>query len=305
VIAKWKHRAFTLTHLSLQVLRLSDGTKVKKASASQLIFYPTNGAGHEMFYPSQELVMLRRADFHRLHDYALVHAPLRDFCIIRVPMKCGLRPGEVRCLRWEQVDFKGLTLNVVDSKKYEVFPIPMDVVTADYLRQLQEKVGGHWVFPHDPESGWKRWTTCLTDDALDKVVKKWARLAGCQDWKRMTLYLLRHFFAANWVYPSNGKRSGNLHTLSRILRHKSLAYTQVYLSRLVFYEDLQAEYNRFQMGPFAPEQPTNEFFNRFCRFCDHQPTCRFVDEAVSATWAEGCRYFKQKTVEKEEMKHRV
>jgi integrase len=312
VVGKWHHRAFTLTHLSLQVSELSDGTKIKKTAATQLIFYQTNGAGHEMFMPNQEIIELRRADFLRLHDYALNNASLRDFCIIRVPMKCGLRPGEVRCLRWKQVDFSGLTLNVVDSKKYETFPVPMDPLTADYLGHLKQKLKSNWVFPHDPEShAWKHWTTCLSYDAFDKIVKKWARLAGCQSWQRMNLYLLRHFFAANWAYPADGKRPGNLHALSKILRHKSLAYTQVYLSRLVFYEDLQAEYNRLQTGPFVQGSNSslsatacgNEFFDRWCRICDHQPTCRWIDQAMASPWAEGCRFFKQKTFEKEEMEH--
>lgn len=312
VRAKWRRRAFTLSCLSLQVLQMSDGTKVKKASAAEVVFYQTNGAGHEMFMPNQEIIELRRADFLRLHDYALSHAPLRDFCIIRVPMKCGLRPGEVRCLRWEHVDFQGLTLNVVDSKKYEVFPIPMDPVTADYLRQLHEKFDSKWVFPHDPESrAWKHWTTCLSYDAFDKIVKKWARLSGCQSWQHVNLYLLRHFFAANWAYPMDGKRPGNLHALSKILRHKSLAYTQVYLSRLVFYEDLQAEYNRLQNGPFVHQSNLNvslpacgnEFFDRWCRICDHQLTCRFMEQAMVSPWAEGCHFFKQKVLEKEEMDH--
>lgn len=253
-------------------------------------------------------IVLRRSDFLTLHDYALNHAPLRDFCIIRVPMKIGIRPGEVRCLRWEQVDFSGLTLNVIDSKKHKVYPVPMDPVTADYLEQLKQKFKSNWVFPHDPEShAWKNWTTCLSYDAFDKIIKRWARLAGCQNWQRMTLYLLRHFFAANWAYPTDGKRPGNLHALSQILRHKSLTHTQVYLSRLVFYEDIQAEYNYLQSGPFIQKEESEvsqghvetrflgkEFSDKFCRICNHQSTCRFVEQAMSSPWATSCKYFTPK-----------
>jgi hypothetical protein len=305
VVHRWRHKAFSLTHLSLQTLQMSRENKVEKTGAAQYLFYQTNGAGHGMFYPARDAITLRRSDFRRLHDYTLAHASLRDFCIVRVPMKTGIRPGEVRCLQWNQVDFTRLTLNLIDSKKYEVFPVPMDALTAEYLQRLHEKFRDTWVFAHDPEShAWKHWTTCLSYDAFDKIIKKWARVAGCQTWRHMTLYMLRHYFAANWAYPPDGRRPGNLHALSRILRHKSLASTEVYLSRLVFYEDLQAEYNRLQPSPLA-QQPNaaNLFFEHWCRRCDHQLTCRFVDQAAANPWAMGCRFFEQKKLKKEEMQH--
>lgn len=258
-----------------------------------------------LFLQTSETIILRRADFLRLHDWALNNAPLRDFCIIRVPSRCGLRPGEVQQLRWSQIDFDHLTMNVVDSKNGKTYPIPMDPVTADYLHQLRREIGSDWVFPHDPRSNaWKHYTTYLTYDGLDKIIKKSARRAGCQAWQKMNLYLLRHFFAANWAYPLDGKSPGNLHALSKILRHKSLAYTQVYLSRLVFYEDIQSEYNRRQTGPFSQREESkaetpicgNEFFDKNCRICEHQPTCRFIDQAMTSPWALSCRYFSPKLV---------
>jgi integrase len=269
------------------------------------------------YLPNPESIVLHRSDFLRLHDYAMNKAPLRDFCLIRVPMKSGLRPGEIRNLRWENVDLDKLTLNTVDSKKHVVCPIPMDAVTADFLKRLHEEKTSlfGWVIERDPMGkAWANRSGPLGYDALDKVIRKWAKAAGIDAWKHMNLYDLRHFFAASWAYPADGKRPGNLHALSKIMRHKSMLYTQIYLSRLVFYEDLQTEFTRLQSWPFAQGEPKleseqevptcgNQFFDEHCRLCGHHNTCRFMDEAMSCSWANGCKYFTREKIVMEEMQH--
>jgi integrase len=253
-------------------------------------------------FSSEETIHLRRSDFIRLHDYVLHHGPLRDFCLFRVPMKCGLRPGEIATLRWEGVDFDALTLNIIDSKNHKPFPIPMDILTADYLREFRaDRVEG-LVIQRDPNCRvWRHLVDQrLSKENLEYIIKKWSKLAGLQNWRSMRMYDLRHYFAANWAYPADGKRPGNLHALSKILRHKTLLCTQIYLSRLVFYEDLQAEYDRLQKGPLSStrtsEMPTcgNWFFDKYCRVCEHQPACRFIDQAMSSEWAISCKFFSPK-----------
>ncbi len=318
-VAKWRKQLFTLqacrgrltlSHLSLQGIDCSDSVKLEKPSITKIHFCPCDGASGPVYIPNAKTILLRRSDFLRLHDYALHHGPLRDFCLIRVPMKCGLRPGEIACLRWENVDFHGLTLNVIDSKKKVAFPIPIDLATADYLRELKADHAGGWVIRRNPNHVWHELETHLGYENLEYIVKRWAKKAGCETWQKMRVYDLRHYFAANWVYPSNGKRPGNLHALSKILRHKNLLSTQVYLSRLVFYEDIQAEYNRLQTMPFVQQNGLNaqapaignEFFDMFCRVCNRRSTCRYIDEAMQSGWANGCKYF-EKTLQKEEINH--
>ena len=97
-----------------------------------------------IFLRNQRTIVLRRADLIKLHDYSQKNAPLRDYCLIRVPMKCGLRPGEIRNLKWSQIEFESLTIRVMDSKKHKVRLVPMDPITADYLMQLK---GG--ICPYD------------------------------------------------------------------------------------------------------------------------------------------------------------
>ena len=299
-ILKWMRRANTLTHVSLHLAKISHGRNSKKQLQAVHFFFQLDGAGADMFLKRPKNIVLRRADFIRLHDYASNHAPLRDYCLIRIPMKCGLRPGEIRNLQWRQIDFDNLTIKVMDSKKHRLRLVPMDPLTAEYLKQLEyEQKEGVWVIQRDTQRGLSAWRDLekpLSYDALDKIVKKWGRAAGCQTWKQMNLYMLRHFFAAHWIYV----KKGSIHTLSRILGHESVATTQIYLNRLVFYEDLQSEYRRLQSGPILesansnlPPKVGNWFFDKFCRTCMHQATCRFIDEAMSSQWASGCRYYKK------------
>jgi integrase len=313
-IAKWRKASFTLrahddkltlTYLSLQGTETSKGPKVQKASAAKINVYQCDGAGVAVYVPNAKTILLRRSDFLRLHDYTLHHGPLRDFCLFRVPMKCGVRPGEIATLRWENVDFSRLTLNVLDSKKHILSPVPMDLATADYLRELKGDFTEGLVIRHDPNCRvWRHLEGRLSKENLQAIVKKRAKLAGCETWQKMRMYDLRHYFAANWAYPADGKRPGNLHTLATILRDNPFTI-HVYLSRLVFYEDIQAEYNRLQTSPFVQSQngqqtPTvgNEFFDRYCRVCMRRPTCRYIDQAMMSNWASGCRYF-EKTMLKE------
>jgi hypothetical protein len=101
----------------------------------------------------------------------------------------------------------------------------------------------------------------------------------------------RQYFAAEW---SLQKRS--LELLRRILRHKSLAYTQFYLSKLIFWEDLQSEYERFQDGPFVggvvpePRQVgvAEPLLNGICSVCGSLSVCKYADRMPS--WATGCRF---------------
>jgi len=69
-----------------------------------------------------------------------------------------------------------------------------------------------------------------------------------RNWDRYNLRLLRHYFTATFAIGRDNK-PGNLEVLRRILRHKSLAFTQVYSSRLIFYAGIKEEHDRFQRVP--------------------------------------------------------
>jgi RecB family exonuclease len=35
-------------------------------------------------------------------------------------------------------------------------------------------------------------------------------------------------------------------------------------------------------------------FDKFCRLCEHQSTCRFISEFMNSEWANGCRFYSPK-----------
>ena len=92
--------------------------------------------------------------------------------------------------------------------------------------------------------------------------------------------MLRHFFAAEW-HRSNK----SLEVLRRILRHKSLAYTQVYLSRLVYFEDVQQAYDEVMNGPLVGSNPTP---SRPCSDCSIVNVCKYAGTVPE--YALGCRF---------------
>ncbi|MEM3617925.1 MAG: site-specific integrase [Candidatus Bathyarchaeia archaeon] len=241
-----------------------------------------------------DAIVIRRADVMRVHDYARQNCCLRDYLLIRLPMKIGLRTGEIVSLRVENIDFNSRSFHVLDSKQKKLYPLPLDPITLELIKQLINGKTEGYVFTRTVYS--RSWSHKKADKPLhvttvETVVKKTAEKAGV---KRFTPRVLRHFFAAEW------HRAGkSLELLRRILRHKSLAYTQIYLARLVFFEDIQREYESLQAGPlgmgFEPSQPTQlvaaeALTPQVCRSCVNMSICKLADKMPE--WATGCRFHK-------------
>jgi hypothetical protein len=122
------------------------------------------------------------------------------------------------------------------------------------LELIQNLIGEReegYVFTHQGS-----WTQVKADQPLSRVeiwqiVHDIAEEAGVEGFNPR---ILRHYFAACWYEEM--KRLGSRKTLvglQRILRHKSLAITQIYLSKLVFFEDIQSEFEGIQNSPLVPE----------------------------------------------------
>jgi hypothetical protein len=214
-------------------------------------------------------------------------------------MKIGLRTGEICSLRVENIDFEDKTFHVLDSKRRRLYPLPLDVLTLQLIQDLVGSRQEGYVFTREVYS--RSWSHVKKDMPLhvatiEKVVEKIGLAAGVEG---LTPRLLRHFFAAEWH-----RQGGSLELLRRILRHKSLAYTQFYLSRLVYFEDLQGEYQRLQSGPiidgaYMPKPPlqvqvTQPTLPKICSSCANLQICRLVERMPS--WATGCQYYKKEAV---------
>jgi hypothetical protein len=112
------------------------------------------------------------------------------------------------------------------------------------------------------------------------IIQKVGRDAGIDGFNPR---MLRQYFAANWAHTEHK----SLPTLQQILRHKSLETTSIYVGKLVFFEDVQAEYDGIQNGPLAPDS--------ICHGCSIVNVCKF---APLPGCASSCRYKKVEEAEK-------
>jgi hypothetical protein len=163
-------------------------------------------------------------------------------------MKIGLRNSEIRTLRIENIDFENHSFEVLDSKKYELFPLPLDMLSLELIQDLIGEREEGYVFTHQGS-----WTQVKADQPLSRVeiwqiIHDIAEEAGV---KGFNPRILRHYFAAHWIFDLHGSPV----VLQRLLRQKNLAVTTIYISKLSFFEDDQAEYEGIQNSPLVPKQP--------------------------------------------------
>ncbi len=275
--------------LSPSKVTKTSSTAVVKWRAKVTVTFTMRNGGQATF-ETQPAIVIRRVDVERVHDYARDNCELRDYLFIRLPMKIGLRTGEITTLRIEYIDFNDRSFQVLDSKKKKLYPLPLDVLTLQLIRDLVAPRHEGYVFRH--KKAWKN--RCgdrpLTIEAVSIRVNQIASELGVAGF---TPRLLRHYFAAHWVLVEHK----NVELLRQILRHKNLEVTTRYIARLSFFEDLQREYQQTQ-NPYVAQQgvprETSEFYREWCAKCDREPTCKYVDQVALCPWSSGCRYFVKK-----------
>lgn len=288
-----KHFNRSLSHPPMQKNRCSGIVKWRTRVTIKLLMY--NGGGKK--FTSAEAIVIRRVDVLKVHDYARAHAGLRDYLIIRLPLKIGLRTGEICSLKIERINFEQRDFEVLDSKKHRFYPLPLDPVTLQLIKDLVAGRSEGFVFRQEKAWTQKRAEKPLTLQAVWWIVHHTAEKAGV---KNFNPRWLRHYFAANWLAEMKQPDSKKtMEGLRRILRHKNLTATQVYLSRLTFFEDLKDEYQQTQ-HPYVDRPQQNaprmvsSFYREWCSKCDREPTCKFIDQMCSCQACSGCRFYKPK-----------
>lgn len=156
---------------------------------------------------------------------------LRDRILLRLLYFCAMRVSEAVGLRIEDIDPVERVIRVCHALTKSGLPksrserlVPIDART---LELIQVYVGNRSMGR----------VIDLSRRQAQRTVKKHARNAQIRDPERVTSHKLRHSFAVNWV-----KRKGDLERLRRILGHKSLATTQIYLQ--FRFEEVRNEYDR-------------------------------------------------------------
>jgi integrase/recombinase XerD len=142
----------------------------------------------------------------------------RNFAILMLLARLGLRCGEVAALRLEDVDWRAGEI-VVRGKRSRIdrLPLPGDVgeAVAEYLRCARPRGFGRTVFlrAHAPLAG-------LSGDAVSEVVVRACRDAGVAP---VRAHRLRHTIATEMLRAGAG-----LTEIGQVLRHQSIEATAVY-----------------------------------------------------------------------------
>lgn len=241
------------------------------------------------------MVLLHRSDIQKLLQQPKI---LRDQIIVDLPTLEAFRTGEIAALDWQHVNEAERWIYVTNSKKDHLYPVPLDWQLAQRLKRFRQECGepqyGGVIRPL-PSVNVKRsaWGKPISNQAIEDVVKFYAREAGIFNWNQYNPTLLRAYFAAEWV---SQKRSWKM--LQTIMRHNSLSTTMRYATRIIFWEDLRTEFDRIQRIPTDRRLKKSNLLEMLenpmakqCMKCAARLVCRHVDEAVQSEWAEGCRFY--------------
>jgi integrase/recombinase XerD len=142
----------------------------------------------------------------------------RDYAILMLLARLGLRAGEVAGLALDDVDWRASELVVCGKRsRIDRLPVPHDVgeALADYLCRARPRGFGRTVFvrSHTPLGR-------LSGDAVSEVVVRACRRAGIAPARA---HRLRHTIATEMLRAGAG-----LGEIGQVLRHQSLEVTAVY-----------------------------------------------------------------------------
>jgi site-specific recombinase XerD len=146
----------------------------------------------------------------------------RDRAIVLLLARLGLRAGEVRQLRLQDIDWAQGVLHVRQgkSRRERCLPLPADAgtVLVDYFQQerptsMHREVFLSFVTPHQP---------LAASPAVSRIVQRVLRKAGVNA-PRLGAHHLRHTTATQMV-----RRGTSFKDVADVLGHKSLDTTAIY-----------------------------------------------------------------------------
>lgn len=134
--------------------------------------------------------------------------------LLIVMLQTGLRPGETKRLRWQDIDFdrEQLTVRPESAKSGKARYLPMSELLIGTLRAWRLQSAGEWVFPG------ARGNAPIAD-----LKRPWGdvrRRAGLQDY---VLHANRHSFASALV-----QRGASLYAVGALLGHADTRVTSKY-----------------------------------------------------------------------------
>jgi len=149
----------------------------------------------------------------------------RDYAILLLACRLGLRAGDIRQLKLDQLHWENSTIEVTQSKTGQslILPLTTEVGEAliDYLKSGRPQTAHREVFlkvnpPFDP---------FMTNNNLYHIVTYWRRLAGIKfrTAQKRGMHSLRHTLATRLL-----EKETPFPTIAEILGHTSLESTRIY-----------------------------------------------------------------------------
>jgi integrase len=191
--------------------------------------------------------------------------PLRDQLLVELPCLQAFRTGEVSSLRAEWVDLERGDIQVLDSKKFEMFTQP--IISYDLVKHLDEYMKltgiseGILIQPLPNahhigrKPGSKTVGAGLSTTQINRVWFKWEDICGIP---KMPARMGRAYKACSMLYgfsAATGRKAPkkSIVCIMNLLRHNDIQTTEHYVSQshLVNYEDFKAECLEGEDGKYS------------------------------------------------------
>lgn len=149
-------------------------------------------------------------------------AGIRDRAILLLIARVGLRAGDILRLGINDLDWKEATIRVVGKgRRQTLLPMTQEVGNAivDYLKNARRPIGDDTLFircraPFGPFA-----SHC----AISVIVEQAMRRAGVRCPSRGAAHVLRHSVASSML-----RQGASLQEIAGVLRHRSIATTEIY-----------------------------------------------------------------------------
>jgi len=135
---------------------------------------------------------------------------MRDFLIIRVMYRTGVRVSELVNIRPKDIERDNQVINIVKAKGDKQRRVYLDTETLDMLANY---ISDRKISDDYPVFGLRR-------VQIFNVVRKYGRIMGLE----VHPHTLRHSYAINWV-----RQNQDIRRLQLVLGHANLNNTQTYL----------------------------------------------------------------------------
>lgn len=160
-------------------------------------------------------------------------APVNEimaYVVINIVCATGLRIGSIANIHKSDIDFKNNTIKIRITKSREEKVIHVTKRLKLVLREYTE------MLPDDSDLLWNdRFNTPMSSGALGQAVRNYGKARNIH----VSPHLLRHWFAQEYM-----KNGGDVYSLSRLLFHKNVSITEIYLQSLNI-QDFNHKLERF------------------------------------------------------------